>query len=221
MCFFIAIHLYRTDHEFSARPVLNHVLKRASRTLSSISGGAFARTSKTETLNLSTQYITQVLSLLHKVGLKTNSSVEELLNRLSRRYKISISNSLTTHASYHRDNLTYSWLQYFIAYWTDHERKSDNDSGKLLRLASRAKTAWQMNMLRLLLLLACFPSKGKWSFESTILSVCPSVCVPPNNFWTSWQIFMKFGREVIPLKVTSTPNWNFEKQIDIQRMNNF
>jgi hypothetical protein len=35
------------------------------------------------------------------------------------------------------------------------------------------------------------------------LSVCVCLSVPPNKFWTSW--FMKFSREVMPLKVTSTP----------------
>jgi hypothetical protein len=36
------------------------------------------------------------------------------------------------------------------------------------------------------------------------LSVCLSVCVfTTNNFWTDQWIFMKFGRQVLPFKVTS------------------
>jgi hypothetical protein len=47
----------------------------------------------------------------------------------------------------------------------------------------------------------------KWKVKFFRYPVCLSVCVPPppNNFWTNWYIFIKFSREVMPLKVTSTP----------------
>jgi hypothetical protein len=36
---------------------------------------------------------------------------------------------------------------------------------------------------------------------SVRLSVCPPVCVcPTNNFWINWEIFIKYGREIMPLK---------------------
>jgi hypothetical protein len=40
------------------------------------------------------------------------------------------------------------------------------------------------------------------AYEITVLSVC---MFPTNNFWTSWQGFIKFSTEVMPLKVTSKP----------------
>jgi hypothetical protein len=47
---------------------------------------------------------------------------------------------------------------------------------------------------------------GLSNHQPVSLSVC--ICVSPaNNFWTDWWIFMTFGRQVMPLKVTSTPHF--------------
>jgi hypothetical protein len=45
-------------------------------------------------------------------------------------------------------------------------------------------------------------------------AVCPSAFMstsvsPTNNFWIKWQIFMKFGTEFMPMKVTSAPYFLF------------
>jgi hypothetical protein len=32
---------------------------------------------------------------------------------------------------------------------------------------------------------------------------CVCLCVSPNNFWTNWHIFVNFGKDVVPLRVTS------------------
>jgi hypothetical protein len=51
--------------------------------------------------------------------------------------------------------------------------------------------------------LTYFPQKRKVRLmrSPVCLSVCLSVRLdPPNNFWTNWQIFIKFSREVIAIE---------------------
>jgi hypothetical protein len=47
--------------------------------------------------------------------------------------------------------------------------------------------------------------------------VCVCVCVfPANNFWTDRCIFMKFGRQVMPLKMTSMPHFLISQSQPLQ-----
>jgi hypothetical protein len=62
--------------------------------------------------------------------------------------------------------------------------------------------AIQNNML-IFMFLAYFP-KMKVGL-SNHQPVC--VCAPTNNFSTDWGIFMKFGMQVMPTKMTSMPHF--------------
>jgi hypothetical protein len=49
------------------------------------------------------------------------------------------------------------------------------------------------------------PVSRTFSFFVTkcrLVAPYPRVCPPPNNFWTSWRIFMKIGVNIMPLEVT-------------------
>jgi hypothetical protein len=48
---------------------------------------------------------------------------------------------------------------------------------------------------------------GLSNHQSVCVRVCVSYVSPTNNFWTDRWSYMKFGRQVMPLKVTSTPHF--------------
>jgi hypothetical protein len=66
-----------------------------------------------------------------------------------------------------------------------------------------------LTLFSLLIFLAYYPKMKVVlsNHQYVCVRVCVSYVSPTNNFWTDRWSYMKFGRQVMPLKVTSTPHF--------------